>query len=177
MCLLLLNNNIWCTYAITVPIGLFTLYFHLFILSPSLAGNSSHDSSGKTLAWKEGLILFFISSSLIYFLFADFFFHFLRHQFNKVSAEVSSAANRCRKFLLHKVAIAYIATSLDLSLIRMRELDRSHIVEQLLGQDWVNDRSQHISEFDIWILSRILHNNILYLQGVSGPNLEINKSH
>lgn len=115
MCLLLLNNSIWCTYAITVPIGLFTLYFHLFILSPSLAGNSSHDSSGKTLAWKEGLILFFISSSLIIFLFADFFFHFLRHQFNKVSAEVSSAANRCRKFLLHKVAIAYIATSLDLS--------------------------------------------------------------
>lgn len=77
------------------------------------------------------------------------FFHFLRHQFHQVLAEVSTAANRCKKLLLNKVAIAYIAKSLDLSLIRMRELDRSHIVKQLLGQDWVNERSQHISEFDI----------------------------
>lgn len=74
------NVCVYCCFKITAfgvhmslqfQSGCLHYIFICLFFPPSLAGNSTQDSSGKTLAWKEGLI-FFLLSSLIIFLFAIF---------------------------------------------------------------------------------------------------------
>lgn len=81
----------WCICRYGSKCAVYIIFFICLFFPPSLASNNTHDSSGKTSAWKEGLVLFHFD--LCKNLGCEFL-HFL-HQFHHVLAEVSFATNRC----------------------------------------------------------------------------------
>lgn len=48
----------WCICRYGSKCAVYIIFFICLFFPPSLASNNTHDSSGKTSAWKEGLVLF-----------------------------------------------------------------------------------------------------------------------